>query len=258
MRDLDGCLREIKSMLDANASSFWTDMQLTGWLEEGLSLMARSSQVIRVPIQFSTVVDQGEYKLRNVEPTDIVTVKFHDGSSLHNLEECSQDEIQTGTRRTSNIQSRYYKRLYSDFYEYIGSDGDIDITDSDPQSSQDYRCIIGLDPLPSEAGRTITVWIASDHPPLTTEANPKGSKKILLPFPYQKGACAYAAAQALQQEKFHDEAKFYYELYQDFSNQLKEYMTHNGRTGHAQVKDTYKGDIDYMSWADRVEVPDFF
>jgi hypothetical protein len=52
MRDLDGCLREIKSMLDANASSFWTDMQLTGWLEEGLSLMARSAQVIRVPIQF--------------------------------------------------------------------------------------------------------------------------------------------------------------------------------------------------------------
>jgi hypothetical protein len=258
MRDVNGCLRQIKSMLDGASSSYWTDIELTEWLEEGLSLMARASQAIRVPVQFPTVANQGEYKLRKFDPTDVVMVKFHDGSSLHTLKECGQDEIQSGTRRTGNIPSRYYKRLYSDYFEYVGSDGDVDITDGDPQSSQDYRCIIGLDPIPSIAGRNVTVWIASDHPPLTVTPNVDGSQKILLPFPYQKGACAYAAAQGLQKEKFHEEAKFFYELYQDFTNQLKEYMTHNGRVGHAQVKDTYRGDPDYLNWTDRVEVPDYF
>lgn len=251
MRDLAGCLRQIKVLLDANTSSYFTDQAMTDGLEEGLSLMARASQCIVVPVQFVTVVNQGEYKLRKIDPIDILSVRFHDGSSLITLKECEQDEVQLGTDRTSNIPSRYYKRMYADYFEYQGSDGDIDITDPDPQSSDDFRCIIGLDPLPSVAGRTVTVRAAVDHPPLDYK---KGSQKILIPFPYQKGACAYAAAQLLIQEKFHDEAKFCFELYQDFTNQLKEYMAHNGRKGHAQMKDTYRDDR--FDWTDRVEVPD--
>lgn len=250
MRDLDGCKLEVLSMLDGHTSSFWDESQLFAWINEGLSLQARAAQVIKIPLQFVTVAEQGEYKLRNVDVTDIVCVSFHNGSGLYPLKEVDQEEVQVYSRRTSSIPSVFYKRMYAELYEYQGDDGGITLTDADPNKTGDYRCIIGLDPIPSVAGKTVTVWTNRDHPELT-----KGSQKVLIPYPFARGACAFAAAQALQQEKFLEESKHYYELFQDYVNKLCEYMAHQARPGHAVMKDTYQGDSDHFAWGNRVILP---
>lgn len=251
MRDLQGCINEVADMLDAatpGANTYWVEKRIMDWLDEGLNIIARAGQVIYVPVQFLTVAGQTQYKLRKIDPTDIVSVKYHDGTRPIPLTECDPDECQIGIKTTAHHPGRYYKRLFVDAYEEQ-DDTTSDIEISDPEPDADFRTVIGFEFAPSTSDRTVTVGCYTGHPELV-----KPSQKILIPYPFQKGACAYAAAQALQKEKLHEEARYYYELHNDWRGKLEEYMSQKGRVGHAQMKTVEDGDLDF-DWTDRVYIP---
>lgn len=250
MRDVDGCIKEIRSMLDEPTPKRWdNDVDLIPWLNEGLSLQCRGAQLLKMPLQFLTVANQQEYPVK-CDVIDIVDVKFFPGGYLYTLKRCRQDVVQAGARIPVPIPTNYYTRPFSTMLAYQGADANIEIIRQNLKDDEDYRAIVGLQPMPSQSGNTVTVWANLPHPYLE-----KGSQKILVPYPFQRAACAWAAGQALDSEKFNDEARYYFEMYNEIQAKLEDYMSQQ-HTGEGHVEMHVENDEGWdFDWADRVVLP---
>lgn len=251
MKDLQGLLNECRSKIDDVDSNglvqFCSDEEMTEWLNQGLALISRAAQVIRVPIRFTTVAGKPQYAFV-FEPTDIYEVKYFSSTGLRTLAKMDEGDANDAVRVTG-IPTNYYLMWHTAYLAYQDSTNDIIPVPINPGDPSDLRCVLGVYPTPNTSGEKVTVRIIALHPPLVDL-----SDKVLIPYPFQKAAVHYAVAQALEKEKFAEESKDQYELFNDWTEKLKEYMGQSNSTGHATIK-MIDNEREYLDPADRVYLP---
>lgn len=226
---LDDCRDYLDEALDEEEEGQFSDRMLIKWCNEALTLMARASQCIRLPIQFPTVENVGEYALK-LDVTDIWDLSIYDNNTTLGLTKVQQKSVQRWARRTGTPRN-YYLRFYSAQLTYQNVDGLIQVIGAQSLNDQDLRVIVGLDPMPDQDDLTITLDCCPPHPKLK-----QGTDRVLIPDGFAGGASAWATAKALQKEKYFEEARHYYELFNDYNAKLCEYMAQAGHTGHAKMR----------------------
>lgn len=250
MKDLAGLLNQIRSKLDDVDSDelvqFCSDEELTEFCNEGLVLQARAAQVIKLPVRFSTVANKGQYAFAS-DPTDIFSVRYATNGIVTTLKRIDEGEANDGIILTG-VPTCFYLMWYTNALQY--QDGTDEIVLINVKDKRDLRCVIGLHPIPESAGDKVTINTVGAHPELID-----GSSKVLIPFPFAKGTVHYAVAQALEKEKFYDEAKMHYDLMDSWTEKLKEFCSQANSTGHPQVKMVEEYDSYGFTPGDRVFLP---
>jgi hypothetical protein len=230
--DLQGLLEETRELLEEDEEDLWSDRFLIRQLNKGANLMCRGAGVLRYPYQEVTIANQSEYPLK-ISPLDIFSVTYFDGNLPYPLEKLQDlSGVQTGKVQTSNLVRQYYIKPYVSYLmNQNATTSAQELTKINAEDEQDYRTVLGLLPAPDTAGRTITIECMLSHPRMRNPGD-----KCLVPEDFRDGVVAYAIAKASEKERFMGEAKYWYEVFNDMSTKLHQYMAQAGEVGHLKMR----------------------
>lgn len=217
--NLQQMILEARRALDGLTDQFWTDSELTDWLNEGAKIMAADAQPIQSIKQISSVANRQEYDL-GPDVDEIYAVKYFKGGNLYDLHNVQQAAVQWGGTQSGHPLC-FYTRVVTSQTAGQGTDGDIDLGDTDYPATT----VLGLHPIPSTAGETLTIFYFARH------MNMKFPKDVSpIPLEFHRGIVAYAIALGKMKEEAYAEAtNVYMPIFNEFKERLKTKMINRGQ-----------------------------
>jgi len=212
-------IAEVRRGLDETTPDFWTDAEITDWLNEAVKVMTSSTQQLQAFYQFTTVSGTQEYAL----PSDLDELfnVVHFRSTLTPLSLTSPQAAQMGNQNPS-IPGRFYLRSVAAQTAGQGTDGNITLGSiADPPV---YSKILGLSPVPNQTGDTVTVFYFSEHFTMTelTDTSP-------IPVAFHRGPVSYAIAMGKQKEEAYGEMDRALQMFGQFTEKLQKKIINSGQ-----------------------------
>lgn len=216
--NLQQMILEVRRALDGASDQFWTDSEITDWLNEGAKIMASDAQPIQAARQYATVANQQEYDL-GLDVDEIYGVAYLKGGNLNQLTPVDQRSVQFGSSH-SGLPTNFYTKQVTSQTTGQNTSGGITITDT----ANEGTTVLGLSPIPGTAGETITVSFFARH---MNMKYPKDTSPI--PLEFHRGIVAYATALGKMKDEAYGEATtIYLPTFNEFKDRLKQKMINRG------------------------------
>lgn len=212
---------EVRRAIDELTASFWTDQEITDWLNEGAKIMCSDAQPIQATKQILTVQSQQEYDLG--QDVDEIFGVTYLRSTLFQLKPIDQRQVQFGNPLTGLPQYYYIRQVSSQFAGQVSGGGQqVTNVNADPTVG---TTVLGLWPISSANSEQITISYFARHFNMT---NDKDVSPI--PLEFHRGIVSYAIAMAKMKDEAYGEAsQVFLPMFQQFKDRLKEKMMNRGQ-----------------------------
>jgi len=234
-------IKEVRRALDEPTADFWTDEEITDWLNEGAKIMTSGAQPLQAFYQFSTVAGQQEYAMPD-DFDELFEVKYF-RSNLTTLKLTSPAAAQNGN--SQGLPQYFYMRSVATQSAGQGADGDIQL--GTPGTT--FKTMLGLIDKPSQSGDKVTVFYFSQHFSMTndTDVSP-------IPVAFHRGPISYATAMGKQKDEAYGEQDKFLAMFKDFADSLKKKTINAGQeTAFPQLRVV---DEDYWEPSNIIVIPD--
>lgn len=219
--NLQQMILEVRRAVDEPQPDFFTDQELTDWLNEGAKIMASDAQPLQTVYQFTTTNAVQEYPLPQ-DTDEIFGVSYYRSSTLYQLRPVDVRVVQFASVVTS-LPVNFYLRSVTNQLAPQTTSGIV--PENYATNPTTYGLVLGLYPLPSNSTDTVTVSYYAKHNNMRFpyDVSP-------IPLEFHRGIVAYSIAMAKGKDSAYGEMNnVYLPLFQQFKDRLKEKMANRGQ-----------------------------
>lgn len=227
--DLLSLRTQVRALLDEQNANLFSDDELDRDISKGCQLATRESQLLRLPYQITTAVDQMEYPTP-LESTDILKVYYWYGANMTPLTRMNAVQAPSGVKVNSARPTRFFIKPFVSLKMNQLSTNNIGLT-ALSDASNDWRSVVGIWPPPSNAGDIITVDAYIVHPKMKEDTD-----KCLIPDDFTDAPIYYATFKGLLKAKFYAEAATYQTLYNNMVEEMANVVKFGGSADHPMMK----------------------
>lgn len=181
---------EVRRALQEMEADFFTDAEITSWLNEGAKLMTKIAKqmqgviIVTPALIGATTMYQTEYALDD-DVDEVFSVFIEDGANNPRELPRREFKILHGSDSSAGTPSLYYLRTYTREIVQHTTTG-LSVADINATSG-DSRIVIGFYPRPSTASKLIYVYYYPRHYTMSSD-----SDYPVIPVEYRRGLVHYA------------------------------------------------------------------
>lgn len=209
----------------SGSDDFWTNGEITDWLNEGLQILVSDTQMLQGRYQFTTVANQQEYVLS--PDIDEIYGVFHSDSRNDPLKLTDQFSAQQGSATTGRPTHYYLSALANQTSGMSTSTSQPTIAQVNLQNASEFRLVMGLSPIPS-AAKVITVFHFARHQRMRNLYDVPA-----IPIEFHRGPISYAKAMGKEKDDAFAEKDKYLQEFSEFRQRLKDKAINQGQVNAA-------------------------
>ncbi len=219
--NLQQMILEVRRAVNEITADFWSDAEITDYLNEGAKIMCAEAQPLQAFFQQTLTAGTQEYVLPE-DFDEVYSVALYHSANIYQLKPTSPEAAQFGNRIQS-IPEYFYIRKQVAATAGQQSDGSIAVAaiNDNPNAG---KSVLGLWAIPNAAD-VLTVFYFSRHfqMRLPSDVSP-------IPTEYHRGPVAYAIAMCKQKDEAYGEMNtIYLPMFQQFTDKLKRKMASRGQ-----------------------------
>lgn len=217
---------QVRIGLDGITDQFWTDDEIISWLNEGAQLMCSLAQLLVGAVQIDSTQNVQEYVLP--EDCDEVDAVSYNNGTLLRMGLTQQNRAQVSNRVTGT-PTRFYMRIGTfQFMNHGGpgasSSSEIALSNIPQGPGRKPRKVLGLYPIPSASGQTITVIYYQKHYQMLQD-----NDEPAVPEEFQRGWLDFAIAKGKTKESAYAESDKFMASFKDYAQRLTEKWQNQGQ-----------------------------
>lgn len=233
MKNLQTLIVYVRRIIgEVSVQKYFTDAEITDYLNDGQRLMVEVAQPLQIFYQFSTNINQQEYLLP-ATVDQVFDVALYYGSLFH-LQWIDPRLIQQGVGFPGR-PDHYYTRQYAKQTagQTVGSStSGITVAEQFPNfsSAEQYGTMLGLYPIPNAVAQC-TVSYYSQALDMVNNAD-----QPVIPFQFREGLVAYAVHKCKEKDDAYAESNLYLEKFDQFKTGLANKERYKGVASARKIK----------------------
>lgn len=215
-------IAQVRVVLNESTPRFWTNSEITDWLNEGAALMCREAKYLTSWYQTASTAQQQEYPMPR-DCMEIVAVWYAQGTLLP-LQPLEESIVKSGAR-AAGLPLWCYVRQGATQLAQVDATPNIAISPITGQLGSRYpQLVLGLYPIPTGTN-DLTVMYYQQHYQVINMTD-----QFAVPSEYMRGVIAYAAGMGKAKEQAVAEFDKQMSIFKEFKDRFCTEVSDNSQT----------------------------